>query len=65
MLPSWVSSWCYQQMLGQTGKFLPGANTLAYLDWSTAPNIKSFITLTPGLIQFLKKQASLLSHTSK
>ncbi len=38
MLPSWVSSWCYQQMLDQTGKFLPGANTLAY--WASLSAMK-------------------------
>ncbi len=48
MLPSWVSSWCYQQMLDKTGKFLPGAKTLAYLALSSATKTKSFITLTPG-----------------
>ncbi len=34
-------------MLDQTGKFLPGANTLAYLAWSSATKT-FFITLTPG-----------------
>ncbi len=48
MFPSWVSSWCYQQMLDQTGKFLPGANTVAYLASSSATKKKSFITLAPG-----------------
>jgi hypothetical protein len=42
MLPSWVSSWCYQQMLDQTGKFLSGANTLAYKASSLAMNKKKF-----------------------
>ena len=46
MLPSWVSSWCYQQMLDQTGKFLTGANTLAYLASSSATKKKCFIILT-------------------
>jgi hypothetical protein len=50
MLPSWVRFWCYQQMLDQTGKFLPGANNLAYLASSLATKKKSFITLTPGHI---------------
>ncbi len=27
MLPSWASSWCYQQMLDKTGKWLPVMNT--------------------------------------
>jgi hypothetical protein len=48
MLPSWVSSWCYHQMLDQTGKYLPCTNTLAYLTSSSAMKKKSFITLTPG-----------------
>ncbi len=48
MLPSWVISWCYQQMLDQTGKFLPGANTLAYWASLLATKKKSFIMLTPG-----------------
>ncbi len=48
MLPSWVSSRCYQQMLDQTGKFLPGAYILAYSASSSAIKKKSFITLTPG-----------------
>jgi hypothetical protein len=42
MFPSWVSSWCYEQMLDQTGKFFPGANTLAYLASSSATKKKSF-----------------------
>jgi hypothetical protein len=49
MLPSWVSSWCYQEMLDWTGKFLPGANILAYLASPSATKKKSFITLTPDL----------------
>jgi hypothetical protein len=49
MLPSWVSSWCYQQILDWTGKGLPGTNTLAYLASSSATKKKSFITLTPGV----------------
>ncbi len=49
MLPSWVSSWCYQQMLDETEKFLPGANTPAYLALSLAMKKKGFITLTPGV----------------
>jgi hypothetical protein len=49
MLSSWVSSWCYQQMLDKAGKFLPGANTIAYLASSLAAKKKSFITLTPGI----------------
>jgi hypothetical protein len=36
-----------QQMLDLTGKFLPGANTLAYLALSSAMKKNSFITLTP------------------
>jgi hypothetical protein len=48
MLPSWASSWCYQQMLDKTGKRLPGTNTLAYLASSSATKEKSFKTLTPG-----------------
>ncbi len=39
-------------MLDWTEKFLPGANTLAYLASSLAMKEKSFITLTPG--QFKK-----------
>jgi len=50
MLPSWVSSWCYQQMLDYTGKRLPGTNTLAYLASSSLTKEKSFITLTPGVV---------------
>jgi hypothetical protein len=34
-------------MLDQTGKFLPGENTLAYLASSSAMKKKCFITLTP------------------
>jgi hypothetical protein len=48
MLPSWVSSWCYQQMLDQTGKFLPGANTRAYGTSSSMTKKKSLITLSTG-----------------
>ncbi len=48
MLPSWVSSWYYQQMLDQTGKGLPGTNTLAYLASWSATKEKSFITLASG-----------------
>jgi hypothetical protein len=48
MLPSWVSSWCYQQMSDYTGKGLPVTNTLAYLASSSATEETSFITLTPG-----------------
>ncbi len=44
MLPSWVSSWCYQQMLDYTEKWLPVMNTLAYLASSSATKEKSFIT---------------------
>jgi len=47
--PPWVSSWCYQQMLDWTGKWLPGTNTLAYSASSSAMKEKSFITLTPGI----------------
>ena len=36
-------------MLDYTGKFLPGANTLAYLASSSAMKKKSFITLTPDV----------------
>jgi hypothetical protein len=46
MLPSWVSSWCYQQILDKTGKWLPGTNTQAYLE-SSVMKETSFITLTP------------------
>ncbi len=53
MLPSWVSSWCYQQMLDQTGKGLPGTNSLAYLASSSATKKKSFITLSTGINFFL------------
>jgi hypothetical protein len=48
MLPSWVSSWCYQQMLDMIEKCLAVMNTLAYLASSSATKEKSFITLTPG-----------------
>ncbi len=41
------ASFLGKQMLDQTGKFLPGANTLAYLAWSSAMKT-FFITLTPG-----------------
>jgi hypothetical protein len=34
-------------MLDETGKRLPGTNTLAYLASSSAMKEKSFITLTP------------------
>ncbi len=44
MLPSWVSSWCYQQMLDQTGKFLQGANTLAYYSVELVTAKKSYST---------------------
>ncbi len=51
MLISLVSSWCHQQMLDQTKKYLPGTNTLAYLASLSATKKKSFITLTPdGLL---------------
>ncbi len=49
MVPSWVSSWCFQQMLGYTAKWLPGTNTPAYLASSSATKTKSFKTATPGL----------------
>ncbi len=49
MLPSWASSWCYQQILEKTGKLLPGTNTLAYLASPSAMKEKSFIKLTPGV----------------
>jgi hypothetical protein len=42
MLPSWVSSWRYRQMLDYTGKFLPGANTLAYLALLSATEKKFY-----------------------
>ncbi len=45
MLPSWVSSWCYQQMLHYTGKWLPGTNTLAYLASSFATEGKKFYNI--------------------
>jgi hypothetical protein len=48
-LPSWVSSWCYQQMLDYIGKYLPGTNILAYLASLSATKETSFITLTPGV----------------
>jgi hypothetical protein len=35
-------------MLDKTGKFLPGANTLAYLASSSATKKKGFITLAQG-----------------
>jgi hypothetical protein len=37
-------------MLDYTGKFLPGANTLAYLASSSATKKKSFVTLAPDLL---------------
>jgi len=43
-------------MLDYTGKFLPGANTLAYLASSSAMKKKSFITLTPGFLEDGKKK---------
>jgi hypothetical protein len=42
-----------------TGKFLPGANTLAYLASTLATKRKSFMTLTPG-----RRRGSLSSRTS-
>ncbi len=47
MLPSWVSSWCYQQMLDLIGKWLPSTNTLAYLASSSATKKINFVTLPP------------------
>ncbi len=73
ILPSWVSSWCYQQMLDWTGKWLPGTNTLANWASLSARKKKSFITLTPGvnliklffcIIHSLKKKAKALSLLS-
>jgi len=55
-LPSWVSSCCYQQMLGLTGKWLTGTNTLAYLASASATKEKSFITLTPECSECLFHQ---------
>ncbi len=49
MLPAWVSSWCYQQMLDKTGKCLTGTNTPAYLASLSAVKETCFVTLTPGL----------------
>jgi hypothetical protein len=50
-------------MLDKTGKFLPGANTLAYLASPLAMKKKSFITLTRGAS--CCKTAFSLLHANK
>ncbi len=47
-------------MLDKTGKFLSGANTLAYLASPLATKKKSFITLTPGYLHQHQKSLNVL-----
>ncbi len=51
MLPSRVSSWCYQ--------YLPGTNTLAYLASSSATKKKKFYNIDTTLAKFVAKTSSM------